>query len=272
MRDGSYEITYVEVPKQKISLAERIEKNLPEQYFSKLEIKGYKLRDVYDKKVSMETFIAQLTDDQLATIVRGEGMSSPWVTPGTASAFGGVSDGLFNYGIPIACTADGPSGIRMETGLKATQLPIGTLLAATWDVKLVEELYVMEGQELLSNNIDVLLGPGLNIRRSPLNGRNFEYFSEDPFITGVFAAAQTRGIMKGGSNATLKHFACNNQEKARSYVDAVVSERAVREIYLKGFEMAVKQGGANSIMTSYNPINGHWAASNYDLNTTILTK
>jgi beta-glucosidase len=118
----------------------------------------------------------------------------------------------------------------------------------------------------------MLLGPGLNIRRSPLNGRNFEYYSEDPVITGVFASAATRGIMKGGSNATLKHFACNNQEKSRSQVDAIVSERALREIYLKGFEMAVKQGGANAVMTSYNPINGHWAASNYDLNTTILRK
>jgi beta-glucosidase len=269
--DGSYEVTYEEVPKQKISLAERIEKNLPETIMQTGDM-GYKLRDVYDKKVSMETFIAQLTDIELATIIRGEGMGSPWVTPGTASAFGGVSDGLFNYGIPIAATADGPSGIRMETGLKATQLSIGTLLAATWDVKLVEELYVMEGEELLSNEIDALLGPGLNIRRSPLNGRNFEYFSEDPFITGAFAAAQTRGIRKGGSNATLKHFACNNQEKARSFAQAVVSERALREIYLKGFEMGVKQGDAKSIMTAYNPINGHWAASNYDLNTTILRK
>lgn len=197
-------------------------------------------------------------------------MSSPLVTPGTASAFGGVSDSLLGYGIPVACTSDGPSGIRMDSGLQATQVAIGTLLAATWNAELVEELYVLEGQELLSNDIDTLLGPGLNIRRSPLNGRNFEYFSEDPLISGIFAAACTRGIMKGGSNATLKHFLCNNQEKHRSKVDAVVSERALREIYLKGFEIAVKQGGANSVMTSYNPVNGHWAASNYDLNTTIL--
>jgi beta-glucosidase len=269
--DGSYEITYVEVPKQKISLADRIEKNLPKT-IDQTGNQGYKLRDVYDQKVSMDTFIAQLTDQDLATIVRGEGMSSPWVTPGTASAFGGVSDELINYGIPIACTADGPSGLRMDSRRNATQLPIGTLLSATWNVELVEALYFMEGQELLSNNVDTLLGPGLNIRRSPLNGRNFEYYSEDPFITGSFASAVTRGIKKGGSSATLKHFACNNQEKARHMVDAVVSERALREVYLKGFEMAVKLGGANSVMTSYNPINGHWAASNYDLTTTVLRK
>lgn len=267
--DGSYELTFVEVPKRKISMAERIEQNLP-QTLEQTGNQGYKLRDVYDGKVTMETFIAQLSDQDLAVIVRGEGMSSPLVTPGTASAFGGLSDSLLDYGIPIACTADGPSGIRMDSGQQATQVAIGTLLAATWNTELVEQLYVMEGKELLGYNIDTLLGPGLNIRRSPLNGRNFEYFSEDPLISGMFAAACTRGIMKGGSNATLKHFACNNQEKHRSKVDAIVSERALREIYLKGFEIAVKQGGGNSVMTSYNPINGHWAASNYDLNTTIL--
>ncbi|RCX18670.1 beta-glucosidase [Fontibacillus phaseoli] len=267
--DGTYELTFVEAPKRKVSIEERIEKRLP-QTLEQTGDQGYKLKDVADGKVSLETFIAQLHDQDLATIVRGEGMSSPLVTPGTASAFGGVSDSLFGYGIPVGCTADGPSGIRMDSGEKATQVSIGTLLAATWNAELVEELYVMEGQELLRNNVDALLGPGLNIRRSPLNGRNFEYFSEDPLLTGIFATACTRGIMKGGSNATLKHFACNNQEKYRSKVDAIISERALREIYLKGFEMAVKQGGANSIMTSYNPVNGHWAASNYDLNTTIL--
>lgn len=267
--DGSYELIAEEVATRKVSMAERIENNLPET-LEQTGNQGYLLRDVHDGKVGMEAFIAQLSDHDLATIVRGEGMSSPLVTPGTASAFGGVSDQLFNYGIPVAATADGPSGIRMDSGQKATQVPIGTLLAATWNAELVEELYVMEGRELVSNNVDALLGPGLNIRRSPLNGRNFEYFSEDPLISGIFAAACTRGIMKGGSNATLKHFACNNQEKHRSKVDAIVSERALREIYLKGFEIAVKQGGANSIMTSYNPINGHWAASNYDMNTTIL--
>ncbi|TCM85859.1 beta-glucosidase [Paenibacillus sp. BK033] len=267
--DGTYEPTSAEVPVRKTLLAERIEKNLPAS-LAQTGDQGYKLQDVADGKISMEAFIAQLSDEDLAAIVRGEGMSSPKVTAGTASAFGGVSENLLGYGIPVACTADGPSGIRMDSGHQATQVAIGTLLAATWNTELVEELYVLEGKELLGNDIDALLGPGLNIRRSPLNGRNFEYFSEDPLVSGAFAAACTRGIMRGGSNATLKHFACNNQEQYRHRVNAVVSERALREIYLKGFEIAVKEGGANSIMTSYNPINGHWAASNYDLNTTIL--
>lgn len=267
--DGVYELTDAEVPTRQISLADRIKANLPKT-LDQTGDRGYKLSDVHEQKVSMEAFIAQLSDQDLAAIIRGEGMSSPLVTPGTASAFGGVSDSLLGYGIPVGCTSDGPSGIRMDSGQQATQVAIGTLLAATWDIELVEELYVLEGKELVRNNIDTLLGPGLNIRRSPLNGRNFEYFSEDPLISGLFAAACTRGIRKGGSHATLKHFACNNQEKYRTKVDAVVSERALREIYLKGFEIAVKEGGANSIMTSYNPINGHWAASNYDLNTSIL--
>lgn len=269
--DGTYELTYEAVPTRQVDLAERIAKNMPVTLEQTGDL-GYKLMDVHEGKVRMEDFIAQLSDEDLAAIVRGEGMCSPLVTPGTASAFGGVSDRLFRFGIPVASTADGPSGIRMDSGHKATQVSIGTLLAATWNPELVEELYVMEGRELLSNQIDALLGPGMNIRRSPLNGRNFEYFSEDPLITGTFAAACTRGIKKGGSNSTLKHFACNNQEKFRHTVDAVVSERAVREIYLKGFELAVKEGGADCIMTSYNPINGHWAASNYDLNTTVLRK
>lgn len=267
--DGTYELTYVPVPKQTISLKERIESELPPT-IPYTGDQGYKLKDVEAGKVSMEEFIAQLSVEELAILVRGEGMSHPLVTPGTASAFGGVTDPLFYYGIPAASTADGPSGIRMESGLKATQLPIGTLLASTWNVPLMEELYIMEGKELVRNEIDTLLGPGINIHRSPLNGRNFEYFSEDPLITGSFAAAACSGIKKGGSAATIKHFACNGQETHRFKIDAVVSERAAREIYLRGFEMAVKDGGATSIMTSYNPINGHWAASNYDLNTTIL--
>ncbi len=160
----------------------------------------------------------------------------------------------------------------MDSGLKATQLPIGTLLACTWNPTLVEKLYELEGEELLRNRVDTLLGPGINIHRNPLNGRNFEYFSEDPLLAGRFAAAITRGIGRKGPTATVKHFACNSQEHGRNTANSVVSERALREIYLKGFEMAVKEGHARSIMTSYNPINGHWSASNYDLCTTVLRK
>lgn len=266
---GRYEITYEKVPKQKISLEERIKKNLPRE----LEItgdRGIRFQDVKDQKADLEEFVAQLSKEELSRIVRGEGMCSPLVTPGTASAFGGVAPSLFHYGIPAVCTADGPSGIRMDSGLKATQLPIGTLLASTWNLKLVEELYELEGEELLRNEVDTLLGPGINIHRNPMNGRNFEYFSEDPLVTGRFAAAVVRGIAKSGAAATVKHYACNNQEYGRNTADSIVSERAMREIYLKGFELAVKEGSARSIMTSYNPVNGHWSASNYDLCTTVL--
>ena len=157
----------------------------------------------------------------------------------------------------------------MESGLKATQLPIGTLLACSFNIPMMEELYVMEGKELVANEVDTLLGPGINIHRYPLNGRNFEYFSEDPYVTGCFAAAVTRGIKKGGSFATVKHFAANNQETARHTVDSVVSERALREIYLKGFEIAVKESAPVAIMTSYNRVNGVHAANSRALCTVI---
>ena len=267
--NGVFSTEYEPVPLQSISLKDRIEHALPKT-LSQTGNRNLTLKDVASGKTSMETFVAQFTKEELAALVRGEGMSSPKVTPGTASAFGGVTDELFALGLPIACCADGPSGIRMESGQMATQMPIGTLLACTFNVPLVEELYQLEGKELVENRVDSLLGPGINIHRNPLNGRNFEYFSEDPYLTGVMACAVTRGIEAGGSTGTVKHFCGNNQETARSFVDSVVSERALREIYLKGFEMTVKEGHASSIMTSYNPVNGHWAASNYDLNTTIL--
>ncbi|GAA4080905.1 glycoside hydrolase family 3 protein [Amphibacillus indicireducens] len=269
LANGCYQLTYVDTPQRQISIRDRIETRMPEE-LEQTGDQGFKLQDVADRKVSIETFVSQFSDQELATIIRGEGMSSPLVTSGTASAFGGVSDSLLNYGLPVASTADGPSGIRMDSGEKATQVPIGTLLAATWDEKIVEELYVLEGKELARNQIDLLLGPGINLRRHPLNGRNFEYFSEDPFLTGVMAIANSRGIVKGGAHATPKHFAVNSQEHSRTKVNAVVSERALRQLYLKGFEMIIKEGGAKGVMTAYNPINGHWSASNYDLNTTIL--
>ncbi|WP_354623829.1 glycoside hydrolase family 3 N-terminal domain-containing protein [Psychromonas sp. MME2] len=267
--DGTYEETYEAVPQRAISLKERVESAMP----AALKLTGYQgiqLKDVKEGQNSIEEFVAQMSCEELASLVRGEGMCSPKVTPGTAAALGGLSDNLFHLGIPAVAVADGPSGIRMDSGHKATQVPIGTLLGCTWNKALNEELFFLIGQELCANKIDSLLGPGINIHRHPLNGRNFEYFSEDPLMTGVMGAAQTRGLKKAGVSGTIKHFAANDQETARVDVDSIASERALREIHLKGFEMAVKEGEASSIMTCYNPINGHWGASNYDLNTSIL--
>ena len=268
--DGTREMAGQNVPTASVRLEERIRDRLPGT-LTQTGDQGIRLQDVRDGNASLEAFVAQLSEEELAVMVRGEGMCSPRVTPGVASCFGGLTEKLQKeYGIPVAAASDGPSGIRMDVGATATQVPIGTLLACTFDEKLVEELYVLEGRELVRNEIDTLLGPGLNLHRSPLNGRNFEYFSEDPLLTGRMAAANVRGIRRGGAHATVKHFACNSQEAERNRVNAVVSERALRELYLKGFEIAVKEGGADSLMTAYNPVNGHWCASNYDLNTTIL--
>ena len=232
--------------------------------------KGIRLGDVYDKKADIRDFVGQLTDEDLTCIVRGEGMCSPKVTPGIASAFGGVTDELKAFGIPCGGCADGPSGIRMDCGTYAFSMPNGTCLACTFDAPLSEELYKMEGAELRKNRIDTLLGPGINLHRNPLNGRNFEYFSEDPLLTGKMTVAQLKGMAEYGVTGTIKHFATNNQEYHRRIFRAVISERALREIYLRGFEIAVKEGNAYSIMTTYGAINGVWTASNYDLLTTIL--
>lgn len=219
---------------------------------------------------SLDSILENLTNEELACITRGEGMCSPKVTMGTAGAFGGVTEKLQSYGIPICCCADGPSGIRMDCGTMAFSIPNGTSLASTFNVKLVEELFDFLGLELVKNKIDTILGPGLNIHRHPLNGRNFEYFSEDPYLTGHMVVAELNGMHRHGVTGTIKHFACNNQEYNRNDVNSLVSGRALREIYLKGFEIAVKEGNACSIMSAYNPINGTWAASNYDLLTRIL--
>lgn len=267
--DGAVSPEYEPVPTRTIDVRERIESRLPAP-ISYTGNKGLLLRDVADGNCAMETFIAQLSEEDLAAIVRGEGMCSLKVTAGTAAAFGGVSDNLLGFGIPVACCADGPSGIRMDNGSHASQVPIGTLLACTWDEALVEELFTGIGEEMVQNQVDALLGPGINIHRHPLNGRNFEYFSEDALVSGKMAAAVVRGIGKKGVHATIKHFACNSQETGRHMVNAVVSQRALREVYLKAFEIAVTEGKAQSVMTSYNPVNGFWTASAYDLNTTIL--
>lgn len=268
---GIYNEGYEKVPLRTIAPQQKIDKARENQKpYTYTGDCGYKLADVYDGKIDMDTFISQLSDEDLMCIVRGEGMCSPKVTAGTAAAFGGVTDRLQAFGIPVGCCADGPSGIRMDCGTIAFSLPNGTSLGCTFNKKLVEELYTMTGMELRKNHVDTLLGPGINIHRNPLNGRNFEYISEDPYMTGTMAAAQIRGMGHAGVTGTIKHFAGNNQEFHRHDVDSVVSERALREIYLKGFEMAVKDGGAYSVMTTYGAVNGIWTAGSYDLVTTIL--
>lgn len=232
--------------------------------------KGIKLIDVKNKKNNMNEFIAQLSDYDLECIIRGEGMGSPRVTAGTASAFGGVTDELSALGIPAGCCSDGPSGMRLDCGTKAFSLPNGTMIASTFNKELITELFEFMGTEMTANNVDCLLGPGMNIHRHPLNGRNFEYFSEDPFLTGSMAAAELIGLHNAGVTGTIKHFCGNNQETNRHFLDSVISERALREIYLKGFEIAVKRGKADSIMTTYGSVNGIWTAGSFDLNTTIL--
>ena len=255
--DGTYQAVTEEVPVRTVDPQERRANEMPET-LDYTGDKGYKLVDVLDKKVSMEEFIAQISEEDLIAIFRGEGMCSPKVTAGTAAAFGGVTDG--------------PSGIRMDCGTKAFSLPNGTSFGCTFNVELVGALYEMTGKELRLNKIDSLLGPGMNIHRNPLNGRNFEYISEDPILTGRICAAQVKAMAKSGIGSTIKHFCGNNQEVGRSTSDSVISERALREIYLKGFEIAVKEGDARSVMTTYGSVNGLWTAGSYDLCTTILRK
>lgn len=272
-------IEYEKVPLSKVDVEKRIKDNLPKEipFTGDTGIRFKNIKKCWQlessrKCAKLDAFVAQLKPEELATLVRGEGMCSDKVCPGIASAFGGVSEALYTYGVPVAGCSDGPSGIRMDNGEEASLMPIGTLLACTWNPSLVTELYEFEAKELLSRKIDVLLGPGMNIHRHPLNGRNFEYFSEDPLVTGEMACAVLLGLKKSGIYGTIKHFATNNQETNRHVVNAIVSERALREIYLRGFEIAVKKGHAMSLMTTYSPLNGHWTGSNYDLVNTILHK
>lgn len=266
---GAFSIGREAVPVSKVDESARRLEKLPKE-IAYTGDKGIKLWDVKNGKNTMDEFIAQLSDYDLSCIIRGEGMGSPRVTAGTASAFGGVSENLNGFGIPAGCCSDGPSGMRLDCGTKAFSLPNGTMIASSFNKELTSELFAFMGLEMAANKVDCLLGPGMNIHRHPLNGRNFEYFSEDPFLTGKMAAAELKGMAGAGVTGTIKHFCANNRETNRHFIDSVVSERALREIYLKGFEIAVKEGGASSVMTTYGRVNGLWTAGNFDLNTVIL--
>lgn len=256
------------VPYRTTNLRDIILKELPkgQKYTGDRSIK---LRDVRDGKAKMSDFVAQLSPDELELITRGEGpMNSSLGAKGNAGAIGGVSESLREKGIPPIITTDGPSGIRLLTS--CSLMPCGTALACTWDTELIESLFDEMGKEMVEKGSDVLLAPGMNIHRNPLCGRNFEYYSEDPVLSGEMAAATVLGIQKNGVSACPKHFACNNQEYNRNYNNSVVSQRALREIYLKSFEICVKKAKPLNIMTSYNKINGVWSHYNYELCTCVL--
>lgn len=226
--------------------------------------------DVRSSKASLDDFVSQLTIEELDAITRGEGeMNSPHGSAGNAGMLGGTIQSLRDKGVPTITTTDGPSGIRLS--YYASLLPCGTALACSWNTELIEKLGALFGAEMVQKGSDILLGPGMNIHRDPLCGRNFEYFSEDPYISGKMAAAIVRGIQSNpGRSACPKHFACNNQEWMRNRNDSRLSERALREIYLKGFEICVKESQPLTIMTSYNKINGVWGHYHYELVTNIL--
>lgn len=222
------------------------------------------LDDVAQGRADLEEFLEQLSEADLADLLGGQ------PNTGVANTFG--FGNLPDYGVPNVMTADGPAGLRIapECGIFTTAWPCATMLAATWNPQLVKEVGRAGAMEVKENNISVWLTPAMNIHRSPLCGRNFEYYSEDPVLTGTMAAAMVEGIQSQNIAATVKHFACNNKETNRKNSDSRVSERALREIYLKGFEICVKQAQPWALMTSYNLINGHRASECKDLLEGIL--
>ena len=257
------------VPMSEVDLAGRITQRLPKSSGNPASAENARFEDVLAGRVSTADFAASLSNRDLADLTYGDvTMNSPLGAPGNAGALGGVTQALRAKGVPPAITTDGPSGLRLNA--TATLLPCGTALASTWDPQLIEQMAALHGEEMALLGSDIILSPGMNIHRDPLCGRNFEYYSEDPLITGHFGAAIVRGVQSRGRSACPKHFAVNNQETNRIYNDSRLSERALREIYLRGFEIVVKDASPHFIMTSYNKINGVWGHYHYDLVQTVL--
>ena len=254
--------------KSSTALKERILSHLPKA-IPVTGIRRYSLDDVKSGAITLDDFIARLSDEELEALSRGHGMmGSSLGVAGNAGAFGGVIESLRNKKVPPIITSDGPAGLRLKK--YCALQPCGTALACTWNTELIEALSAKVGEEMIHYGVDVQLAPGMNIHRNPLCGRNFEYFSEDPLLSGKMAAATVRGVQSQGKAACPKHFACNNQETNRNKNDSRVSERALREIYLRNFEICVKEAKPLTIMTSYNKVNGVWSHYNYDLVTTVL--
>ncbi len=224
------------------------------------------LMDVFEGKLSVDEFIDQLNDDDLIDLLGGQpntGVANTW--------------GMGNkpeYGIPNVMTADGPAGVRInpECEVATTAWPCATLLAATWNRSIVNAVGTAGGEELKENNLQIWLTPAVNIHRNPLCGRNFEYYSEDPYLAGKLASQMVKGIQSNNVACSVKHFAVNNKETNRKHSDSRVSERALREIYLKVFEIVVKDADPWTIMSAYNAVNGQRASESKDLLTNILRK
>ena len=229
-----------------------------------LDSKGVHFSDVADGKMTLDEFMDILTLDDCINLLGGQ------PNTGCANTFG--MGNLPEYGVPNVMTADGPAGLRIlsKCGVNTTAWPCATLLASTWDEELVEKVGKAGAEEVKENNISIWLTPACNIHRSPLCGRNFEYYSEDPYLAGKTGAAMVRGIQSQHIGASVKHFAANNKETNRKDSDSRVSERALREIYLKQFEIIVKEAHPYTIMSSYNLINGIHASENKELLTGIL--
>ena len=240
-------------------------------------------RNLRLKEDNIEEVLAELTLKEKASIVVGAGWGSMLgsgilssekiLVPGAA----GLTRSVDRLGIPSVVLSDGPAGVRIAPKRKKTKdtfyctgFPVGTLLACSWNEDLVSEVGAAMGNEVLEYGVDVILGPGMNLHRNPLNGRNFEYYSEDPLLTGKTAAAMIRGIQSQGVGTSAKHYAANSQETNRNANDAIVSERALRELYLKGFEIAVKEAAPWTIMSSYNKLNGTFTQEHRWLLTDVL--
>ena len=233
---------------------------------------------------NIDEVIAAMTLEEKAQLLVGGG-NSGFVGSGAmlghqekiVAGAAGTTVGIPRLGIPETCVADGPAGVHIDTKRKndpndysATGFPIGTCIASTWNTELVRQIGEAIGNETLEFGVDVILGPGMNLHRNPLCGRNFEYYSEDPFITGAIGTAMVNGIQSLGVGVSAKHFAVNSQESDRTRVDERLSQRALRELYLRGFEMMVRDSKPWTVMSSYNIINGQYAQGSKDLLTTIL--